>query len=53
MANAAELSLKEAPYETDDFVMISPTDPAAMSLYIEEAMELGLKCSLTPRAASN
>lgn len=48
MANAAELSLKEAPYEQDDFVMISPTDPAAMSLYIEEAMELGLKMLFDP-----
>ncbi|MGI6258704.1 MAG: carbohydrate kinase family protein [Anaerolineaceae bacterium] len=48
MANAAELSLKEAPYEADDFVMISPTDPAAMSLYIEEAMDLGLKMLFDP-----
>lgn len=48
MANSADLSLKEAPYEPDDFVMISPTDPAAMARYIEEAMELGLKTLFDP-----
>ena len=48
MANAAELSLREAPYEPDDFVMISPTDPTAMARYIEEALELGLKTLFDP-----
>ena len=48
MANAAELSLHEAPYEPDDFVMISPTDPTAMARYIEEAMQLGLKTLFDP-----
>lgn len=48
MANSADLSLKEAPYKPDDFVMISPTDPAAMARYIEEAMELGLKTLFDP-----
>ena len=38
MANAAELSLNDAPYASDDFVMISPTDPAAMARGIEEAL---------------
>lgn len=48
MANAAELSLKDAPYEADDFVMISPTDPSAMARCIEEALELGLKTLFDP-----
>lgn len=48
MANAAELSLRDAPYEADDLVMISPTDPTAMARLIEEAIELGLKTIFDP-----
>ena len=39
---------KEAPYDCDDFVMISPTDPSAMARYIEEALELCLKTLFDP-----
>ncbi len=48
MADAADLSLTEAPYQCDDFVMISPTDPAAMARYIEESIELCLKTLFDP-----
>lgn len=48
MADSANLSLKEAPYDCDDFVMISPTDPSAMARYIEEALELCLKTLFDP-----
>ncbi|MCK9247242.1 MAG: PfkB family carbohydrate kinase, partial [Anaerolineaceae bacterium] len=48
MADSANLSLKEAPYECDDFVMISPTDPVAMARYIEESLELCLKTLFDP-----
>lgn len=48
MADSADFSLKDAPFEPDDFVMISPTDPRAMARYIEEAMELGLKTLFDP-----
>ena len=48
MADSANLSLKDAPYSCDDFVMISPTDPAAMARYIEESIELCLKTLFDP-----
>ena len=48
MADAGELSLRNAPYQNDDFVMISPTDPKAMAKLIEESIELGLKTLFDP-----
>lgn len=48
MADSANLSLKEAPCEPGDFVMISPTYPGAMARYIDEAPEFGLKTLFDP-----
>ncbi len=49
MASSAELSLHDADFEKDDFVMISPTDPpGAMKRYIHECQELGLRMLFDP-----
>lgn len=48
MANSAELSLREATFGKDDFVMISPTDPGTMKRYIHECKELGLRMLFDP-----
>jgi adenosine kinase len=42
MGYAAELSLRELEDAAPDLVVISPNDPAAMQLYVEECRELGL-----------
>ena len=41
MAHATELSLKEIVKEKPALVVISPNDPAAMSMYVGECQELG------------
>ena len=41
MAHSAELSLKDVQ-EQPDLVVISPNDPTAMRLYVDECRELGL-----------
>ncbi len=48
MADSAELSLHEADFEKDDFVMISPTDPVSMKRYIRECQDLGLRMLFDP-----
>lgn len=48
MADSANLSLAEAKYQPDDFVMVSPTDPGAMRRCIREAPELGLRMLFDP-----
>ncbi len=48
MADSAELSLSEADYDADDFVMVSPTDPRAMERYIDEAKNLDLRMLFDP-----
>lgn len=42
MAFAAQLSLKELEGPPPDLVMISPNDPGAMNLYVEECRQLAL-----------
>jgi len=42
MSHAAEVSLKSWTKEPLDLVVISPTDPEAMNLYIKEAGQLGI-----------
>ncbi|HNZ15293.1 MAG TPA: PfkB family carbohydrate kinase, partial [Anaerolineaceae bacterium] len=48
MADSAELSLHEADFEKDDFVMISPTDPVSMERCIRECQDLGLRMLFDP-----
>jgi adenosine kinase len=48
MADSANMSLRKADHEVGDLVMVSPTDPRAMSLYIDECAELGLKMIFDP-----
>jgi adenosine kinase len=42
MAYAAQLSLHDLGAARPDLVVISPNDPAAMEMYVEECRELGL-----------
>jgi adenosine kinase len=42
MAHAAEIPLHELDNNPPDLVVISPNDPAAMNLYVEECQEMGL-----------
>jgi adenosine kinase len=42
MAYASQLSLKNRQADPPDLVVISPNDPAAMSLYVGECQEMGL-----------
>jgi adenosine kinase len=48
MADTANMSLRKADYEVGDLVMVSPSDPRAMNLYIDECAELGLKMIFDP-----
>ena len=48
MADSADLPLAEAKFDTDDFVMVSPTDPRTMQRYIRETQELGLRMLFDP-----
>lgn len=48
MADAADMPLAEADYASDDFVMVSPTDPRAMQRYIVESEQLGLRMLFDP-----
>lgn len=41
MAHASQLSLHQLEGYTPDLVVISPNDPGAMNLYVEECRELG------------
>jgi adenosine kinase len=41
MAYATKLSLKDIVKEKPDLVVISPNDPIAMSMYVDECQELG------------
>ena len=41
MAHAAEVSFHDLPYRPD-FAVISPDDPAAMTLHLHECLELGI-----------
>jgi adenosine kinase len=47
MAHAAEISLRDLPFETD-LVVISPNDPKAMYQYSLECQELGLPYLFDP-----
>ncbi len=42
MADAAQVSLRDAQVSANDLVMISPTDTAAMTLYVAECKALGI-----------
>lgn len=42
MAYASQLSLRALKRTSGDLVVISPNDPAAMDLYVQECQELGL-----------
>ena len=42
MAHAARLSLHDMDGPSPDLVVVSPNDPAAMNLYVEECQELGI-----------
>lgn len=48
MADSADLPLAEATFNSEDFVMVSPTDPRTMRRYIREAGELGLRMLFDP-----
>jgi adenosine kinase len=42
MAYASKLSLHELDHDPPDLVVISPNDPEAMNLYVEECQEMGI-----------
>lgn len=42
MADAAIVSLRDVHVTKDDLVMVSPTDPAAMNLYVAECKEMAI-----------
>lgn len=48
MADSAEMSLRKSTHKKGDLVMVSPTDPRAMDLYIDECAELGLNMIFDP-----
>lgn len=48
MADSVDMLIKDSGYESDDYLMISPTDPRAMEKYIDEAKELGLRMLFDP-----
>ncbi|MCD6117296.1 carbohydrate kinase family protein [bacterium] len=48
MRAASEVSLKEMNLEPGTIVIISPNDPKAMQMYVEECKELGLKYIYDP-----
>jgi adenosine kinase len=48
MRHAAEISLREFQLKSDDLVIISPNDPHAMDLYVQECQELGLSYLYDP-----
>lgn len=48
MSDSVEMQLADSCYESDDYVMISPTDPRAMKMYIDESKQLGIKMLFDP-----
>lgn len=48
MTQANELSLLDLGLETDDLVVISPTDPEAMARYAEECRQMGVRFLFDP-----
>jgi adenosine kinase len=48
MAASAEMPLAESGCAAGDYVVVSPTDPGAMSRYIDEAKELGARMIFDP-----
>ena len=48
MADSVDMPIKDSGYDSDDYLMISPTDPRAMEKYIDEAKELRLRMLFDP-----
>jgi adenosine kinase len=48
MAYASQLSLHELASDPPDLVLISPNDPGAMNLYVEESQAMGLSYIFDP-----
>lgn len=48
MADSVDMLISDSGFVSDDYLMISPTDPRAMEKYIDEAKILGLRMLFDP-----